>query len=276
MQRLLPGLAAATGGLLACAAALGWVVFRRPPVNPPLRGGSSPVVVVAGDSLVHGTVGTDWVAALRRRSDCRGLDLVNAGRNGDTCADLLERIGRDVLDRRPAEVVVMIGTNDLLGGAGPERYRERLGAIVEVLRTGSRARIALASLPPFGEDPDSPSNQRVRAFNAVVAELARGVGADYLPVHERMVEVLRERGTGAPAFGYRVGLAFRSAVRHLLLRHSWDGIARGRGLHLLVDHLHLNDRAGAIVADLVAGHLAGRLADGAAEGSRNAPPARRA
>ena len=45
-------------------------------------------------------------------------------------------------------------------------------------------------------------------------------------------------------------------VRRLVLRQSWDEISRAHGLALLTDHLHLNDRAAAVVADLVADWLA--------------------
>ena len=44
-----------------------------------------------------------------------------------------------------------------------------------------------------------------------------------------------------------------AGVLHYLLGMSWDRIADRRGLALTVDLVHLNDRAGMVVADLVEG-----------------------
>lgn len=49
--------------------------------------------------------------------------------------------------------------------------------------------------------------------------------------------------------------AFLTRLGHLLLRRSWDDIGRRNGLALLTDHIHLNDRAADILADLVNGFL---------------------
>jgi hypothetical protein len=43
----------------------------------------------------------------------------------------------------------------------------------------------------------------------------------------------------------------RAVLSHAVLRRSWDDISRRNGLTVLTDHLHLNDRAAAVVADLV-------------------------
>jgi lysophospholipase L1-like esterase len=45
-------------------------------------------------------------------------------------------------------------------------------------------------------------------------------------------------------------------VRRLVLRRSWNEVSEAHGLALLTDHLHLNDRAAAVLADLIAGWLA--------------------
>jgi hypothetical protein len=50
--------------------------------------------------------------------------------------------------------------------------------------------------------------------------------------------------------------AHGAGVAHYLLGRSWDEVARGGGRELLVDHVHLSDRGGALVTDLTARWLA--------------------
>jgi hypothetical protein len=44
----------------------------------------------------------------------------------------------------------------------------------------------------------------------------------------------------------------RAMLSHSVLRRSWDEISRRNGLVVLTDQIHLNERAAAIVAGLVA------------------------
>jgi hypothetical protein len=43
----------------------------------------------------------------------------------------------------------------------------------------------------------------------------------------------------------------RAILSHHILRRSWDDISGRNGLAVLTDHIHLNDRAAAVVADLI-------------------------
>ncbi|MDQ1512258.1 MAG: hypothetical protein QOC59_100 [Microbacteriaceae bacterium] len=59
-------------------------------------------VVFLGDSLTEAGHWADYFPE---------LDVVNAGRSGDTTADVYDRLS-EVIERKPATVVVMVGTND--------------------------------------------------------------------------------------------------------------------------------------------------------------------
>ncbi len=43
----------------------------------------------------------------------------------------------------------------------------------------------------------------------------------------------------------------RASMSHNILHRSWDRISAANGLTALTDHVHLNDRAAAVAADLV-------------------------
>lgn len=65
---------------------------------------------------------------------------------------------------------------------------------------------------------------------------------------------------GLPArrtpYDFSFPLALTVAAQHYLLGRSWDEIARAGGREMLVDHVHLSDRGGTIVTDLVGRWLA--------------------
>lgn len=271
-KRIAVTLSLLLAGLLAAAGTVGYLTFLRSPANPPAEacaGGRKPagrpVVVAAGASMTQGTQGADWVGALRDRPEFRGYEFVNAGVNGSTSADLRERVDTDVVACGPDAVTLLIGTNDVRNGVPVEQYKENLGAIIDRVRTRTTARIALMSLPPLGEDLGADINHTLGAYNAAIKETATRTQATYLPLHEQMAETLRQRGGNGTPYDFSFALAYGAAAEHYLLRRSWDEVARGNGLELLVDHIHLSDRGGAIVTGLAAQWLS---ADNAPAASR--------
>ncbi|MGX7671317.1 SGNH/GDSL hydrolase family protein [Plantactinospora sp. DSM 117369] len=251
-------------GVLGTVGTVGYLTFVRSPANPPgdacadgRKPGSRPVVVAAGASMTQGTLGADWVGGLRARPEHRAYEFVNAGVNGSTSADLRQRVDTDIVACNPTAVTILIGTNDVRDGVPLERYRDNLGAIVDRVKSRTTARIALMSLPPLGEDLTSELNQRLSGYNISIKEIATRAQVDYLPVHERMVGLLRQRGGDPTPYDFSFVLAFWAATQHYLLGQSWDEVARNGERELLVDHIHLSDRGGAVVTDLAARWLAG-------------------
>ncbi|MFI0468558.1 SGNH/GDSL hydrolase family protein [Saccharopolyspora sp. 5N102] len=248
------------GALIAGFAALMYAAFLRAPENSPAdfleRGraaGTKQLVVAAGSSSTKATLSADWLASLRNRFGPQGYEFVNAGANGDTSADLLARLDSDVIACRPDAIVLLIGGNDARDQVPPDEFRTNLTAVVDRLRAGTNARIALLSLPPQGEDLSSAANQALASYNDVIKQVANVRGATYLPLNERFAELLRERSPNTGEFGF--GGSLLVAFERYALGRTWNEISAGNGLRLLTDHLHLNDDAAAEVTGLVAGWL---------------------
>jgi lysophospholipase L1-like esterase len=246
--------------------ALVYVAFLRGPTHGPQdflangpRAGTRYIVVAAGASMTQGSLGADWVGLLRTTRGSDGYEFVNAGRNGDTSAGLRERLDDEVIACRPVAVTVLIGTNDVLDAVPVDVYRSNVDAIVGRL-TAAEIPAAVLSLPPAGEDLGSPRNERVTAYNDVLADVAEAHDATYLPLHERLVTLLDEgdRDSAAP-YGFSFPLALGTAFEHYVLRRSWDDVAASNGLTIHTDHLHLSDRAGQVVAELVDAWLTSQL-----------------
>jgi acyl-CoA thioesterase-1 len=246
----------------------------RAPVDGPaafLAHGRGPatrtVLVCAGDSITHGVLSSNYLDPLRARLGDQGVEIVNAGINGNLAWNVLQRLD-DVVACRPDAVSLLVGTNDVMGTQGPTwettyrrqqhipvtptlaRYRESVRAILGRLRAETGARIAVLDLPPIGEDLGSEINGLVRIYNATLREVATEAGVPVLPLHDGLVALLPD-GHKPPPFEGRRDAMGSAIVRRLVLRRSWDRVSADHGLALLTDHLHLNDRAASVTAELI-------------------------
>jgi acyl-CoA thioesterase-1 len=269
------------GAALAARAVGRTLAPWRVPTDDPLaflRRGRAPttrtLVVCAGDSITHGVMSADYLALLRSRLGGRGYEFVNAGVNGNLAWNVLQRLD-DIVACRPDAVTLLVGTNDVLGTLGPSwettyRRQQHIGetptlawyvdnvrGIIDRLRAETGARLAILDLPPLGEDLASEINDRVGDYNAGLREVAAAAGVPVLPLHDRLVALLPE-GHTPPPFEGRRDLMGSALVRRLVLRRSWNEVSEAHGLALLTDDVHLNDRAAAVVAELVEGWLADR------------------
>lgn len=116
-----------------------------------------------------------------------GADTIivfNAGVNGNNTADLLSRIDKDVLQRAPQLVVLMVGTNDMLNqrnmlslAAYEKNYRQLIAKLRE------KAALVVMTLPPVYSPyiilrkpemkfSSNGPQERVDSANAVIRRLA--------------------------------------------------------------------------------------------------------
>jgi len=133
--------------------------------DPPIR------IVVLGDSLTAGfglAVQDALPAKLERALKAKGHDvsIQNAGVSGDTAAGGLARLDWSVPDGTDA-VILELGANDALRGAGPQQTRAALDAIIRRLKERRIGVLLAGMLAPrnLGED-------YVKAFDPIYPELA--------------------------------------------------------------------------------------------------------
>jgi lysophospholipase L1-like esterase len=75
--------------------------------------------------------------------------VTNAGKNGNSTRDLLKRVNRDVIARKPQVVVLMIGTNDIFypkKAVSLETYENNLQKLISSIREESE--LVLMTIPP--------------------------------------------------------------------------------------------------------------------------------
>ena len=106
----------------------------------------------------------------------------------------------------------------------------------------------------LGEDLASDMNRRVADYNAVLRAIATEKSVPCLPLHERLGALLPQNHTPPPYEGKK-GPVLRVWIKHFVQRKSWDAVSADHGLELLTDHIHLNDKAAAVVATLIGDFL---------------------
>ncbi len=104
------------------------------------------------------------------------LDAINLGVGGDTTEQVLERL-REVIEKNPSTVVVMVGTNDLAWRRGVEQIVRNLESILWRLRHElPNARILVQSVLPR----DRELADRVREINIHIRQFSPTVKAEWV------------------------------------------------------------------------------------------------
>jgi len=249
---------------------------RRGPANNPgnfnaaqLPVQKKNVAVCVGDSITHGAVSCNYVDILSGRDRLRGYTFVNAGINSELAYNVVQRAD-GIIACNPAVITILIGTNDAAASlsAGnqkrytkemklprlPDRgwYRENLQLLIQKFKKGTQARIAVFSLPPIGEARESIAYKRAQEYSRIVKEVALTEKIAYLPLNERMDEIIAKRGMkNSPAYNDNMYLMFKGIVQHYLLGMSYDEIASSNSYIFITDTLHLNCVGAAMTADMI-------------------------
>jgi len=224
-------------------------------------------VVGAGDSNTQGNVSHDWFNKVKQEvnyTDPDKFELYNMGFDSRTTESYIQE-GKlsEIIKINPDIVELIIGTNNLNGSFRfpkrftLEKYITDLNFIVNELKTKTNvSKIALASIPPFGEDPNEEIFKRSGEWSDAVKTLATETGCIYLPVHEMMVAQLALKNKDLkPKYSYNQWkVSFGMAVFDLkIVKKSLDDISKKQGHFLHSDLLHFNHSADDIFGVLTKG-----------------------
>jgi lysophospholipase L1-like esterase len=140
-------------------------------------------IVMLGDSL---TEWGNWNELLP------GLSLINRGIGGDTSAGVLARL-KEIAQRNPKTVVLMIGINDILQDIPPELVAVNIKQIVRWLRK-NEIRVVLQSVLLMDVTAGRRANRRIKRLNTLICHIAEDESSQFLDLNP----VLAPNGTLPP------------------------------------------------------------------------------
>ena len=129
------------------------VVFYRTVLFSPAPTNAQPsgeTIVCFGDSLTFGTGAGPDESYPSRLASLLGREVINAGVPGNTTANALKRLDRDVLALNPRVVLITLGGNDLMRDLPRADAFENLEAIVrKIHRQGALVVVGGIDVPLF-------------------------------------------------------------------------------------------------------------------------------
>ncbi len=187
-----------------CACAL---VATLLPSASPAQGGirvkDGEKICFLGDSITSG--GAKNVAGYCRlvisglKTHGINATMIPAGVSGHKSDQMLERLERDVLKKKPDWMTLSCGVNDVWHGDRgvklPE-YKKNITAIVDRAQAAGIKVMILTSTMIY-EDQKKPRNQQLLPYNAFLRELAKAKGCLLADLNQVMQDAL-DRGPNAP------------------------------------------------------------------------------
>ena len=159
--------------------------YQRANAALPQAGPGEQRVVFFGDSITQGWGEHDSSAFFP------GKGYLNRGISGQTTAQMLVRFRQDVIDLKPAAVVILAGTNDIAGNTGavtPAQIAANLQSMADLARAHGIA-VVLCSVLPVSDYPWQPGiapAQTVVDLNAMLRRYADAEGLTYVDYHAAM------------------------------------------------------------------------------------------
>jgi lysophospholipase L1-like esterase len=143
-------------------------------------------VVFMGNSITEGWVNLD-------PDFFKGKPYIGRGISGQTTPQMLVRFRQDVLDLKPAVVVILAGTNDIAGNTGPATLPQIMGNIASMaeLAKANNIKVVLSSVIPAFDYPWKPGMQpaeKIFELNKLIRNYAEKNKMIYLDYFSAMAD----------------------------------------------------------------------------------------
>ena len=143
-------------------------------------------VVFMGNSITEGWINT-----------CpeffTGKAYVNRGISGQTTPQMLVRFRPDVINLKPAVVIILAGTNDIAGNTGPSTLEMIMDNLISMseLAKANQIKVVLSSVLPVFDYPWKPGLQpadKIIALNGMIKNYAEKNGIVYVDYFSSLVD----------------------------------------------------------------------------------------
>jgi len=121
-----------------------------------------------------------------------------AGISGQHSTEMLERLERDVLSKKPTWMTLSCGVNDVWHGEKGvplDAYKANITALVDQAQAAG-VKVMILTATMIGETPDNPNNVKLAAYNDFLRELARTKKCSLADVNADMLAAIKPGITG--------------------------------------------------------------------------------
>ena len=119
--------------------------------------------------------GKGYVPLVREALKAKGVEVDAVATGGHKVTDLLQRVDRDVLAKKPTHVVIQIGVNDASAGVTPAMFKSQLEELIKKLEKGGAKVIQCTCTCRIeGYSPEDPMDRKLDAL----AEIARAIAKE--------------------------------------------------------------------------------------------------
>jgi len=233
-----------------------------------LKNNDKPVVVCCGDSITHGHIGYNWVGSLREQDSSKVY--INAGINADLTWNLNQRVGQ-IIKHNPDYITILIGTNDAIGSQpvkliqdyyvetknlpqtpSTEWFEEQIEIFIKKIKENTSAKIAITTLPWLGEQEHASIIDVVKSHNNIIKRVAIKYDLTILDLFSKFSKQINSNySVPYTTSELRRFRGLRAVILHYVFGWSWTKIGAKYNLKLLCDHIHLNERGGYLMENLV-------------------------
>ena len=135
-------------------------------------------IAFMGDSITEGGAAPNGYVTLAIRGlAANGIKAtaIPAGISGHKSNDMLARLEKDVLAKKPDFMTLSCGVNDVWHGANGiplDKYKENITQIVDKCQAAG-IKVVILTSTMIGEDQPNPNNQKLAAYNDFLKTLAK-------------------------------------------------------------------------------------------------------
>ncbi len=162
-------------------------------------------IVFLGDSITQAGVGkTGYVTLIKNELNEKhkdlGIEVIGAGISGNKVPDLLRRLDKDVIAKKPTVVVIYIGINDVWHGENDpakgtpkDKFEEGLKEIIGKCKD-AKARVILCTPSVIGEKPDGANSldAKLDEYADVSRKVAKATGVQLCDLRKAFLDQLKK------------------------------------------------------------------------------------
>lgn len=106
-------------------------------------------------------------------------------------------------------------------------YVECMKEIIDQLKTQTKAKITIISIPILGENLNHEANKKVIEYNVALQNLCKENNIGYIDFHVKQVEYLLKYPPANPqSLPIEFSIIKKAILRRFLLRQGWDTIGK--------------------------------------------------